>query len=219
MSMGCQWVLASGLEEGILRRGPAAATVPDSGIASWGSHQKNDRILGVAALAALLGFCGRKWSSGLRFAKTAAVAALSLCAYSCGGWGGGTGPPALYSMTLNPTTINASGTATGQVTLSQLAPNGGASVSLSSSSTAATVPASVTVPAGQSTATFTVSTGSVGTSTPVTITGSYGGVTKTAMLTVMPVSSGGTPAGTYSLTLTGTSGNLSHSTTVQIVVN
>jgi hypothetical protein len=97
----------------------------------------------VAVLAALLGFCGRKWVSELRLrlAKTAAVVALSLCAY----W--------------------------------------------------------------------------VAASTPATITGSYGGVTKTAMLTVMPVSSGGTPAGTYSLTLTGTSGNLSHSTTVQVIVN
>jgi hypothetical protein len=77
----------------------------------------------------------------------------------------------------------------------------------------------VTVTAGQASATFTVNTASVATSTPVTITGAYGGVTKTAMLTVMPVSSGGTPAGTYSLTLTGASGNLSHSTTVQVVVN
>jgi hypothetical protein len=77
----------------------------------------------------------------------------------------------------------------------------------------------VTVTAGEANAPFTVSTGSVAASTPVTITGSYGGVTKTAMLTVMPVSSGGTPAGTFWLKLIGTSGNLSHSTTVQVIVN
>jgi hypothetical protein len=182
------------------------------------------RLAGVVALAALLGFFGRKWSSELRprLARTAALVALSLCAYSCGGGytgGGGPGPPALYSMMLNPSTVNGGGTATGQVTLNQLAPNGGATISLSSSSAAATVPASVTVAAGQASATFTVSTGSVAASTPVTITGSYGGVSQTAMLTVMPVSSGGTPAGTYSLTLTGTSGNLSHSDTLQVVVN
>lgn len=181
------------------------------------------RLAYVAVLAALLGFWGRKWSSPqrLRLAKMAAVIALSLCAYSCGGGygGGGAGPPALYSITLNPSTVNGGGTATGQGTLNQLAPNGGASISLSSNSAAATVPASVTVTAGQANATFTVSTGSVAASTPVTITGSYGGVTKTAMLTVMPVSSGGTPAGMYSLTLTGTSGNLSHSKTVQVIVN
>ena len=179
--------------------------------------------LACVAVLALLGFWGRKWSSRprLRLAKTAAVVALSLCAYSCGGGygGGGPGPPALYSITLNPSTLNGGGTASGTVTLNQLAPNGGATISLSSNSAAATVPASVTVTAGQASATFTVSTGSVSTSTPVTITGSYGGVTKTATLTVMPVSSGGTPAGTYSLALTGTSGNLSHQTTVQVVVN
>ena len=181
------------------------------------------RLACVAVLAALLGFFGRKWSSEprLRLAKTAAVVALSLCAYSCGGRyaGGGLGPAALYSIMLNPSTVNGGGTATGQVTLNQLAPNGGAPISLSSNSAAATVPASVTVMAGEASATFTVTTGSVAASTPVTITGSYGAVTKTAMLTVMPVSSGGTPAGTYSLTLTGTSGNLNHSKTVQVIVN
>jgi hypothetical protein len=176
----------------------------------------------VAMLSALLGFWGRRSSElRLRLAITAAVVALSLCAYSCGGGygSGGPAPPSLYSITLNPSSVNAGGTATGTVTLNQLAPNGGASISLSSNSAAATVPVSVSVTAGQASATFTVSTGSVSTSTPVAITGSYGGVTKTAMLTVMPVSSGGTPAGTYSLTLTGTSGNLSHSTTVQVIVN
>jgi hypothetical protein len=140
------------------------------------------RLACVAVLAALLGFCSPKSSSGprLRLAQTGAVVALSLCAYSCGGGygSGGPGPPALYSITLNPSTVNGGGTATGQVTLNQLAPSGGASVSLSSNSAAATVPASVTVTAVQASATFTVSTGSVAASTPVTISGSYGGVTK-----------------------------------------
>jgi hypothetical protein len=53
----------------------------------------------------------------------------------------------------------------------------------------------------------------------VTITASYGGATLTAMLTVNPVTAGGTPAGTYSLTITGTSGNLSHTTIVKATVN
>ena len=183
------------------------------------------RLACVALLAALLEFFRRKWSSAMprRVAEAAAVVALSLCAYSCGGGygggGGAPGPPALYSIMLNPSTVNGGGTASGQVTLNQVAPNGGASISLSSNNAAATVPANVTVTAGNASATFTVNTSSVATSTSVTITGSYGGVTKTAMLTLIPVSSGGTPAGTYSLTLTGTSGNLSHSTPVQVVVN
>lgn len=174
-------------------------------------------------LAALLGLCALGWACKRypRFALSSAVVALSLCAYSCGGGysGGAPSPPALYSIMINPSSLNGGGSTTGTVTLNQLAPSGGASVSLSSNNPAATVPANVAVAAGQASATFNVSTGSVTASTPVTITASYGGATKTAMLTVMPVSSGGTPAGTYSLTLTGTSGNLSHSTTVQVIVN
>ena len=65
-------------------------------------------------------------------------------------------------------------------------------------------------------ANFTVSTNAATVSTPVNISASYAGVTKTASLTVAPP---GTAAGTYTLTITGTSGNLSHSTTVQVIVN
>jgi hypothetical protein len=125
--------------------------------------------------------------------------------------------PTISSLTLNPTSVTGGSPSTGTVTLSGPAPIGGAVVSLSSSSTStATVPATVTVAAGASSAPFTVNTSAVTTSTPVIISASYAGTTKTASLTVAPP---GTPAGTYTLTITGTSGTVSHSTTVQVTVN
>src|SRR5216684_4014650 len=154
--------------------------------------------------------------SGL--AAAAGVLAVSLCTYSCGGYGNPSpGSPTLSSVGLNPTSVTGGSSSTGTVTLDGPAPSYGAVVSLSSSASAATVPASVTVASGATSATFTVNTTAVTASTPVTVTATYGGAMKTASLTVNPPS--GTPAGTYTLTITGTSGNVSHSTTVKVTVN
>jgi len=157
-------------------------------------------------------------------AAAAGLLTVSLCAYSCGGYGGGyvNNPPGsgtLSALAVNPTSVNGGSSSTGTVTLSGPAPSGGAVVNLSSSASAATVPSSVTVIAGYTSGTFTVNTSTVTASTPVTITASYAGVSKTASLTVMPPAAAGTPAGSYTLTVTGTSGNVSHVTTVQVVVN
>jgi hypothetical protein len=152
-------------------------------------------------------------------AAAAGLLAVSLCSYSCGGgYGNAPGSATLSAIALNPSSVNGGSPSTGTVTLSGPAPSGGATVSLSSGNTAAaTVPASVTVAAGATSATFTVSTSAVTTSTPVTLSASYAGATKMASLTVNPPP--GTPAGTYTLTITGSSGSLSHATTVQVKVN
>jgi hypothetical protein len=180
----------------------------------------------LAWLAMLLLLCklGRVSRLQRGFATAAGLLAVSLCVYACGGGysngGGGPGPgsPTLSSVTVNPPSVNGGSSSTGTVMLSGAAPYGGATVSLSSNNmSAATVPASVTVPAGAASATFTVNTSTVTSSTSVTISASYSGATKTAMLTVTPAT--GTPAGTYTLTIIGTSGTLSRSTMVQVTVN
>jgi len=149
-------------------------------------------------------------------ATAAGLLAVSLCSYSCGGGYGSTpGSATLSAVALNPSSVKGGSPSTGTVTLSGPAPSGGAVVYLASSASAATVPASVTVAAGATSATFTVNTSAVTTSTPATISATYAGATRTASFTVAPV----TPAGTYTLTITGSSGSLSHATTVQVKVN
>ncbi len=96
------------------------------------------------------------------------------------------GPVALSSVTLDPTSVAGGSPSTGTITLTGGAPAGGATVTLSSNKSSAVVPASVTVAPGSSTATFTVSTTSVITATSATIKAVYSGVTKSATLAITP---------------------------------
>jgi len=103
------------------------------------------------------------------------------------GWQPGpSGPPALASVSANPSTVTGGNSATGTVTLTAPAPAGGISVALSSAPSAISVPASVVIPATQSSASFSISTTPVGTTTAGSISASYNGVEKSTTVTVMP---------------------------------
>ena len=103
------------------------------------------------------------------------------------GWQPGpSGPPALTSVSANPSTVTGGNSATGTVTLTAPAPAGGISVALSSAPSAIIVPASVVIPATQSSASFSISTTPVGTTTAGSISASYNGVEKSTTVTVMP---------------------------------
>ena len=111
------------------------------------------------------------------------------------------GQPSLNSVSLNPSTVTGGQTTTGTVSLTALAPSGGALVGLSSANPAASVPSSVTVPANSSSSSFTIITTPVNTTTAGNITATFSGVSKSATLTV----SASAPVTLASLTLNPTS--------------
>jgi len=103
-------------------------------------------------------------------------------------------PPTLNSISVTPLSAIGGQSITGMVSLTGPAPASGASVNLSSASSAASVPPTVTVPANATSANFSVSTAAVGVTTIGNITASFSGVTKTVNITIQP-------AGLTSLTL------------------
>jgi len=97
-------------------------------------------------------------------------------------------PLAPASVNLGQTSVVGGKTVSANIALNAAAPNGGITVSLSSSNPAvAAVPATVTVAAGARTsAKFSIATSSVASQNIVTITASYQGNSAEAMLTVKP---------------------------------
>jgi uncharacterized repeat protein (TIGR03803 family) len=95
-------------------------------------------------------------------------------------------PPAVKSVTLNPTSVIGGKTAAGTVTLASAAPTGGVTVSLATGNASASVPSTVTVASGASSATFKVTTSGVGSQTSVSVTATVSPTFKSAMLTVNP---------------------------------
>jgi hypothetical protein len=93
-------------------------------------------------------------------------------------------PPALASLTLQPTSIRGGGSVTGTVTLSEPASASTTVALASSKSSIASVPASIVIAAGTTSRSFSVNTGVVRRNTSVTISASYGGVVKSANLAV-----------------------------------
>ena len=95
-------------------------------------------------------------------------------------------PPSLSSITVSPSTVLGSRTASGKVMLTSAAAAGGAIIYLTSSNAVASVPMELKVPAGKSSASFTLNTISVGAVTQAVITGKYAGSTATAIITINP---------------------------------
>jgi hypothetical protein len=112
-----------------------------------------------------------------------------------------TAPPAatLSTMSTSPSSVAGGTAASGTVVLSVGAPEGGATIGLSSSNpAAAAVPTSVTITANGFAGTFNITTAPVAANTTVTITASYNGSTRS---TTILVTAPGTPASLQSLIL------------------
>jgi len=127
-----------------------------------------------------------RWDNDILHPAFALLTASDFDVIQLGWQPGPSGPPALASVSANPSTVTGGNSATGTVTLTAPAPAGGISVALSSAPSAISVPASVVIPATQSSASFSISTTPVGTTTAGSISASYNGVEKSTTVTVMP---------------------------------
>ena len=97
-------------------------------------------------------------------------------------------PPDLVSLSVNPTTLTGGTQTTGTVKISNPAPSGGLKVLLNSNSSSAAIPTTVTVAQGAISGTFGITTRNVTQATTVTLKASLASISKTATLTLSPVS-------------------------------
>ena len=93
----------------------------------------------------------------------------------------------LVSVNLSPGKVLGGNAVKARVSLIGPAPTGGATVALSSNSTAASVPSSVTIPEGATDGAFTVTTSSVSTAATAAITATHNGLIQSAALRIYPV--------------------------------
>ena len=104
--------------------------------------------------------------------------------------GGPCGGVAVSSLSFNPVNVPDGSTSQGTVTLSGPAPQGGATVGLSTDNSFGVVPSTVTIPAGATSAVFSFfAQPGVLSDTPVTVTASIGNSTVQGSITITPVSS------------------------------
>jgi hypothetical protein len=171
-------------------------TLPGNGHMAFELPGKFPVTAGKRGLIEFFSSTGTLSALALRFNASGAFTSAPVYADSGSpiiGASSGSTPVTAKSLTLSATSVAASGTVTGTVTLSAAAPTGGAVVSLSSSNRlAATVPTSVTVAAGATTATFTVSAAALSTAQTTTLTASYGGSSAAASLSVTAAASSST---------------------------
>ena len=93
-------------------------------------------------------------------------------------------PPNIQSLTLSPSTVKGGHTATGTITLNAVAPVGGISVTMTTTTPLTGAPMTVLIPAGKSSASFQIPTPKVTQVTKASVVATLNGVNTSATLTI-----------------------------------
>jgi hypothetical protein len=145
----------------------------------------------VASVSLTLSSSTLNTSSAVQFSTTGAAdgAGASLPALGNGTVVTIQQQPSLNGFTCAPVSVTPPGASNCRVALTAPALSPGATVTLSSSSSAASVPPTVTILPGATSSTFNATAGSVAVATPVTLAASYLGISETFGLVINPTSS------------------------------